>query len=216
MLRLLTALAWCGACGDDAAVEGSRHGQGSDRPDAQVQSPTTADPSDASVAYTFPCLWEREPTHEATFASVYLDIFCHVGCVNPYCHGSRGAWGSLDLASSIDLAYANLVGHRTGLTVPADGRATCRDSTLLRVAPGAPERSVLYLKISGAAPCGTRMPPAGSGLAMLAPEQIEQVRRWIEAGAPLGDTRLGAGAPDPQQGHDASIDASADAAPSVE
>lgn len=155
------------------------------------------------MAYTFPCLGERESTNEATFTSVYLDVFCHVSCTNPYCHGSSGAWGNMDLSSSIEIAYANLVGHRTGTDVPADGRATCRNSDLLRVVPGAPEQSLLYLKITGKAPCGTVMPPPDSDYSLLTEAQIDHIRRWIEAGAPLHSPEAA----------DASVDSGADASP---
>ncbi len=197
LLVTLAAMAspWLVACGDDATEDAdeARPGHIVDRPDAQTHvSPPVLD---SGLVYTFPCVGERsDPTYEATFTSVYLDIFCDAGCTNPYCHGSRGSWGDMDLASSIEVAYSNLVSHHTGTKVPADGRDTCRESALLRVAPGSPEQSLLYLKITDAAPCGTHMPPASSGLPMLGPEQIDHVRRWIEAGAPLNRPAEDAGA----------------------
>jgi hypothetical protein len=207
-LGLILVGQWLASCGDDARSEPMQtvaecHDMapvdaggtaGEPTMDSQA-SGTSHDPSD--LAYTFPCLGlgETEPTHEATFTSVYLDVFCPAGCTNPFCHGSSGAWGGLDLSSSIEVAYANLVEQRTGTTCPADGRPTCRDSELLRVAPGSPEQSLLYLKISGAAPCGMHMPPPESNLPPLASAELEQIRRWIEAGAPLDSAPVDAGEP---------------------
>ncbi|MFT3923757.1 MAG: hypothetical protein QM778_14590 [Myxococcales bacterium] len=184
MLRrwlLLATWVCLSACGDDPTSPEERRTS-----DASVSVPE-APKSDGGLVYTFPCLFQRPPTHEATFTSVYRDIFCHAGCANFYCHGNSGQWGDLDLSASIEVAYAQLVGQRTGVSIPADGRPTCRESTLLRVAPGDPEHSVLYLKVSATTPCGTRMPPASSGMKMLSPDEQEQIRQWILAGAPLGD-----------------------------
>ena len=185
------------ACGDDASddADDGRRDHTTDRPDAQLPPPPPAPASDAVLNYSFPCAGERgPPTFEATFTSVYLDIFCEAKCANFYCHGSRGAWGDLDLASSIELAYSNLILQRTGTKVPADGRDTCRESTLLRVVPGSPEQSLLYLKVTDEAPCGSYMPPSSSGFPRLRPEQIDHIRRWIEAGAPLDHLVEDAGA----------------------
>lgn len=194
------------ACGDDSGSAGSTA-----RSDAAVWSPTppgSIPQSDASLVYTFPCLGERDATNEATFTSVYLDIFCKTSCTNPYCHGSSGAWGELDLSSSIEVAYENLVAHRTGTNVPADGRATCRESDLLRVVPGQPEQSLLYLKITGNTPCGVRMPPPDEDYSPLDPAQIEQIRRWIEAGAPLHSAPADAGFDSGSSDVDSGLDAS--------
>lgn len=68
--------------------------------------------------------------------------------------------------------YANLV----------DVKST--QSELVRVAPGRPDDSYLYRKLTGthaqAGGTGERMP---FGDASLTAEEIERVRRWIEAGA---------------------------------
>jgi hypothetical protein len=154
---------------------------------------TENDTQDAAAAtvdaayYSYPCVPIANPTGAATFQAVYLEVLCTSGCVNAYCHGSRGAWGDLDM-TNFQGAYNALVGRPTGKLVPVDGRPTCSESDLVRVAPGDPERSLMYLKISGRAPCGTRMPPPSSDYPALSEPQIAQVRRWIEGGARLVDT----------------------------
>jgi hypothetical protein len=69
-------------------------------------------------------------------------------------------------------AYGNLVGVKS------------TDSTLLRVAPGKPDESYLFLKLTGehqrAGGTGERMP---FGEAPLPAGDIELVRTWIETGA---------------------------------
>lgn len=68
--------------------------------------------------------------------------------------------------------YANLV----------DVKST--QSPLLRVAPGKPDDSYLYRKITGTQAqiggSGERMPFGEAGLTA---EEVERVRRWIEGGA---------------------------------
>lgn len=136
----------------------------------------------ADQHYSFPCLAAPTVTGAPTFTAIYNEIFCSNGCADVYCHGSSARWADLDL-SLIDGAYHLLVDRPAGKLIPVDGRPTCAESSLLRVKPGAPEESLLYLKVSGRAPCGTIMPPPGSGARPLAPEKIEQIRRWIELGA---------------------------------
>jgi hypothetical protein len=177
----------CVACGDGAPA----------RPDAGEAMPLDAghapDPSGEDGgppqqgSYEFPCLWrddDAEPSRAATFEAVYVEVFCKAGCATFYCHGSRGAWADLDMTSILG-AYQALVGMPTGNDIPVGGRPTCRESELLRVEPYAPERSLLYLKVSGAAPCGAPMPPPEAERAALTEQELDQVRRWIEAGAPL-------------------------------
>lgn len=140
---------------------------------------------DAGVApsYSFPCLGAPAATGAPTFTAIYAEVMCNGGCVDAYCHGSRGTWADLDL-SQLDGAYYALVNQPTGKLVPVDMRPTCAESALLRVKPGAPDESLLYLKVSGRAPCGTRMPPPSSEYRALGDAQVAQIRRWIERGAP--------------------------------
>ena len=105
------------------------------------------------------------------FSTIYDQIIVEDGCNTAFCHG--GNQGNLSMTSKEE-AYANLVG------VPAAG-ASCAGSGLNRVEPGDPSRSLLFDKISQARPvCGELMPPG----AMLSEQEIEQVRNWIERGAP--------------------------------
>jgi hypothetical protein len=174
------------ACGGDSEPEPTPSDSSRDSSvghDAAT-APTPSD-SDASLGYyQFPCVGERAPTRSPDFVSVYMEIFCHAGCADWYCHGSRGAWANLDLGT-IEGAYAHLVGVPSGKTQPVDHRATCRESELMRVEPGAPERSLLFLKVSDRAPCGGPMPPPESERALLDPAARDHLERWIRAGAPL-------------------------------
>lgn len=100
-----------------------------------------------------------EPT--VSFAADIQPVF-DAHCIG--CHGASGLAG-MDLRAG--QAWANLV------NIPS----TSYD--LPRVTPGDPERSVLYLKLSGAAGVGDRMPQGGS----LDAATIERFRIWIVEGA---------------------------------
>ena len=86
------------------------------------------------------------------------------------CHIPGGDSGGLSLHPKT--AYDSLV----------DARST--QSPLMRVAPGKPDESYLFLKITGrhlaAGGSGERMPFNDTPLT---PEEVERVRAWIEAGA---------------------------------
>jgi hypothetical protein len=87
------------------------------------------------------------------------------------CHqGPSGLGGVLSLEA--DKAYDQLV------NVPA--RSSCAPE--LRVAPGDPDASVLFLKIAGTT-CGNRMPPATPTFFDGHPDQLEAIRSWIQQGA---------------------------------
>jgi hypothetical protein len=90
------------------------------------------------------------------------DIFTP-SCTAPGCHAAADAAGGLNLEAA-DLE-AELVGAPSG---------TC--DGWVRVIPGAPDESLLYLKISNAAPCGAPMPPPAG----LPNDQSLCVRAWIE------------------------------------
>jgi hypothetical protein len=80
-------------------------------------------------------------------------------------------------------SYQQLVG------VPAGGALSkCTDggtgAGLLRVDPGHPETSLLYLKVQNPPPaglCGDTMP--GGGNPALSDKDIAQIAAWIDAGA---------------------------------
>ena len=86
------------------------------------------------------------------------------------CHMPGSEAGGMSLLPKT--AYANLVGMKS------------TQSTLLLVAPGKPDESYLYLKITGrhlgAGGSGERMPFNETPLST---EDVELVRTWIESGA---------------------------------
>jgi polyvinyl alcohol dehydrogenase (cytochrome) len=110
------------------------------------------------------------PSGGPTFTAVYEEVFIGAGCNTPLCHG--GGAGALAMTTR-DGAYRELVG------VPAAGELCAGAGA--RVDPGNPEGSLLLDKVSSRSPlCGDPMPIA----APLAAEQVDQIRRWIEIGAP--------------------------------
>ncbi len=106
----------------------------------------------------------KDPTPPEACASAFPDF---ATCVQPIlnarcvvCHGSSGG---LSLESGV--AEQNLI------RVPA----SC-DPSMVRVAPGDPDRSLLYLKITDdPRKCGGVMPPTGP----LPQEEAEIIRNWI-------------------------------------
>ncbi len=82
------------------------------------------------------------------------------------CHSPPTLNGNLDLSPGA--SHAGLVG------VPADGYAD-----RIRVVPGEPDSSLLYLKLIGDPDVGNRMPLFGS----LDSLRITTIRTWIEDGA---------------------------------
>lgn len=113
------------------------------------------------------------PPADGTFGAIYQQLIVGRGCNTIFCHG--GSAGNL-LMTSPAQAYASLV------NVPASGSA-CAGMNFKRVIPGQPDGSVFLDKISNATPaCGTVMPPGGT---VTVPQAlIDQVRAWIQAGAP--------------------------------
>ncbi len=111
------------------------------------------------------------PTFAPTFSAIWDEILVGRGCNTTSCHGA--AAGDLALTSKAE-AYASLVG------TPAAG-ALCTGRGLTRVVPGEPGASLLLDKVDGSRrACGGPMPPVGR----LAEAEVEQIRRWIERGAP--------------------------------
>lgn len=109
-----------------------------------------------------------------SFTEVYEQIILPQGCNAGYCHGG-GAGGLMmtDEATS----YANLV--EVEATAPS-----C--NATLRVAPGAPEESILWYRArpmaldEGMAPCAPKMPQGSTGLS---DADGELLQAWIAAGA---------------------------------
>jgi outer membrane protein assembly factor BamB len=116
---------------------------------------------------------------QATFSGVYTDVLQGAGCAgSALCHGGEGS-GHLNLSTK-QLAYDALVDVAAmGQNLSPGAGPNCSDSGLLRVKRNDPAASLLMQKLENTQPCGTSMPPGS----MLRPEQIEQVRSWIDKGA---------------------------------
>lgn len=87
-----------------------------------------------------------------------------------HCHnGSNGAASSFDLRPAV--ALKNVVGQPTASSATADG---------LRVAPGDPEQSLLYLAVQGSGGSEVKdMPPLG--VALRDTDAVQALADWIEA-----------------------------------
>lgn len=103
---------------------------------------------------------------EATFSAVQQQIFTP-SCAFAGCHGGNSPAEGLSLVAGE--AYGDIV------NVPSS------QSSLDRIEPSDPDRSYLYLKVTGdTSISGVRMPRGG---AALSGELIDLLRDWIEAGA---------------------------------
>ena len=91
---------------------------------------------------------------ESSSAPKFSYIYSHLfkSCSLAMCHG--GGIAGVDMATQ-DAAYASLVEQ------PPQAMGRCEKSGLVRVAPGAPERSLLAAKLEIDAPCGQQMPIGG-------------------------------------------------------
>lgn len=106
-----------------------------------------------------------DPT--ATFTRVQNEIFTPT-CAAIGCHDPLGQQEQQVLSPG--RAYANTVNVRS-IEMPG----------LVRVAPGDPNNSYLYRKVTGAGITGDRMPQGGP---FLTDAQIKLIRDWIRRGAP--------------------------------
>jgi hypothetical protein len=121
----------------------------------------------------------------ATFTEIYSTILNPTGgsgCVNQICHAAgfetQPAQGGLDMSTQT-LAYMNLVNVKALGTL-------CAPSGDIRVVPGNPSTSLMYLKVSEATPpCGVQMPDMMllSSLTPLTADQLQTISDWITAGA---------------------------------
>lgn len=116
---------------------------------------------------------------DGTFDLIQSAVFERHGCTNALCHG-EAASGGLDLRPGV--SFERLI------DVPSSA------SELVRVAPGEPERSLLWLKLAAktypdryAAP----LSPMPLGGAALGEAEIEALRVWIQEGAPRHGTVMG-------------------------
>lgn len=158
---LLLSTAWAAACAD-AGSDGPRDAGG--EPAATADAGVTAsDDLDAG---------EPAPTYAPTLAAIHREIL-RPSCAWIFCHGGDDLLVNL---RTPELSYETMVNQ------PAEG-ADCRDMGLIRVVPGDPESSLLYVKITEPT-CGDRMPLHPDYNGMLAEAEIAQIREWIELGAP--------------------------------
>jgi uncharacterized membrane protein YgcG len=110
----------------------------------------------------------------ATFTDVYNMVIA-ARCTP--CHttasGTGVSMGHLDMTSKA-AAFMNLVNVAAAGTLCA-GKGT-------RVKPGAPDDSIMYLKVSldDPTPCGSKMPMTGGALTQ---DQADMIESWIMAGA---------------------------------
>jgi hypothetical protein len=109
-----------------------------------------------------------------TFGNVYTSVIAR-RCTP--CHTVPGEIGitdgKLDMTSQA-AAYADLVGtEAAGVSCGGKG---------LRVAPGSPTDSIMYLKtdLTDPAPCGSKMPLGGPPLSAA---DVALIQAWISAGA---------------------------------
>lgn len=116
-------------------------------------------------------------SYAPTMAAIYDEVLS-LRCAVTFCH--IGGAGTTPIMSNKDHTYEQLVG------VPASG-SLCADAGLaglLRVDPGHPETSLLYLKVENPPPKGLCGDPMPSGNAPpLEALDIEQIRQWIVQGA---------------------------------
>ena len=107
------------------------------------------------------------PEEDVRFSTLQTTIF-NLNCALSGCH--TGTFPPQGLNLSAGQAYASLVG------VTAQEKPE-----LLRVKPGDPDNSYIYLKVTGSPRInGEQMP---RGRTALSAEQIDLIRRWIEQGA---------------------------------
>ena len=112
------------------------------------------------------------PAPSNSYDQIQREVF-DVHCLSAGCHGAASQAAGLVLDAGV--SYDNLVD--VAPTSPAAGA-----QGLLRVIPGDPEQSYLFVKLVNPGPAlGSRMP---LGQPPLAVDQIDLVRSWILAGAP--------------------------------
>ncbi len=107
------------------------------------------------------------PDPSATFSRVQNEIFTP-SCALSTCHDAFSSQEGMTLSSGE--GYSNTVGRKA------------TQSSLNRIEPGFPERSYLYLKVTGSAGItGSQMP---QNRTPLTDDKIRLLRDWIRRGAP--------------------------------
>jgi hypothetical protein len=157
-----------GVTRSDAAT-GTETDAASVRSDAAESDAFRADASVAAAAGS--AGGGSQPADEAPYGS-----FSHIYEVafrscRTQCHAE--GFSNLNMATR-EAAYAALVDQDSN-----PRNMNCAHLGLKRVKPGAPDESLLYLKLDINAPCGQQMPPGGT----LKKELQDEVRAWISDGA---------------------------------
>ena len=113
-------------------------------------------------------------TAPISFARVFNEVLQPKGCTAGYCHAGHA--GGL-LMDSMETAYANLVTQDSSTDTPCD--------VSVRVVPGDPDASMLWVRVRPAADdCLTpeqKMPPLGGE--GLTDAQLSLIHDWILSGA---------------------------------
>lgn len=152
-IRALAAASVCAACGHDAPVV------------AQADAAELGADAGSEAGDLLPSQLPPDFHCDSTIESITDSIFA-TSCKWDSCHGNNNAQWGLMLTADPATVASELVG------VPS---ATCAP---LRVAPGDPEQSFLWLKVSAKKPpCGERMP---WGVVPLPEPALTCIHDWIQ------------------------------------
>jgi hypothetical protein len=110
---------------------------------------------------------------EPTFANVQREIF-NKSCAFSSCHGATGHRGNMILTEG--QAYEQIVNVKCSID---EGKTVQR----YRIAPGDPNNSMMYIKLTHPGPDEGDKMPQGTETG-LDPSKIDLLRRWILRGAP--------------------------------
>ncbi len=133
-------------------------------------------------------------TVPATFSFINTNLFQAEGCTVCHSAGAGVSFASLDLVTDPYTALVgdgggacanNILGNFAGPGVNATAQAC--NSYLLRVDPGSPANSVLYIKLGlteASELYGQPMPPSPSAPDSTPASLQQAVANWIQAGAP--------------------------------
>jgi hypothetical protein len=127
---------------------------------------TTMDPDSTDTGDTGDDMGDDETEDDTASALSFATDVWPIIDASCGCHKSANHQSGLDMRERF--AYASLV------STPAT-----QDGNILRVAPGSPDQSYLFLKITGMAAHGSTMPPSGN----LSQTNIDTIEQWIEDGA---------------------------------
>ena len=134
----------------------------------------------AGTVFFYSCDEDKSERAESSFGYIQEKIL-NRSCALSGCHASSQDWAFAEhnLILSEGKSYANLVN-----VDPSNANA--RAAGLKRVAPSAPDESLLFLKLT----CDPSLSASGYGNQMplgrdpISAGQLEYLKKWIEAGAP--------------------------------